>query len=70
METDSFWKCLIHKMQFLNQWSYVVFLKRDENAPKKIEDANAKKPDGWLDDEPELIPDPQAVRPEDWWVAS
>ena len=41
-------------------------LQRDENAPKKIKDANAKKPDGWLDDEPELIPDPQAVRPEDW----
>ena len=48
----------------------LFFLQRDENAPKKIEDANAKKPDGWLDDEPELIPDPQAVRPEDWWVES
>lgn len=24
------------------------------------------KPDGWLDDESELIPDPEAERPADW----
>ena len=54
------------KCNFSTNEVMLFFLKRDENAPKKIEDANAKKPDGWLDDEPELIPDPQAVRPEDW----
>ena len=26
------------------------------------------KPDGWLDDEENLIPDPDADRPEDWDV--
>ena len=31
-----------------------------------IEDENAVKPSAWLDDEPDLVPDPVAVRPEDW----
>merc|ERR1711963_156151 len=26
----------------------------------------AVKPSGWLDDEPDMIPDPEAVRPDDW----
>lgn len=25
-----------------------------------------QKPDGWLDDEPEYIADPNAVTPDDW----
>ena len=33
---------------------------------KKIPDTAAVKPDGWLDDEPEMIPDPDAEKPEDW----
>ena len=41
-------------------------ISRDEDAPKKIPDPNAKKPDGWLDDAPENIPDPNAKRPADW----
>ncbi len=24
------------------------------------------KPEGWLEDEPETVPDPFAVKPEDW----
>lgn len=39
---------------------------RDEDAPAKIEDADAVKPEGWLDDEPEFVPDPSAEKPEDW----
>lgn len=39
---------------------------RDEDAPAKISDEDAVKPDGWLDDEPEYIGDPSAVKPEDW----
>ncbi len=31
-----------------------------------IEDTEATMPDGWLPDEPELIPDPDASRPSDW----
>ena len=31
-----------------------------------IEDESAVKPSGWMDDESGLIPDPVAVRPEDW----
>ena len=30
----------------------------DEDAPQKIEDAEAEKPEGWLDDEPAEIVDP------------
>jgi len=33
-----------------------------------IEDASAEKPDGWLDDEPELVADEGAEKPEDWCV--
>ena len=47
-----------------------LFLKlclcRDENEPMEIEDADAEKPDGWLDDEENLIPDPDAEKPDDW----
>ena len=39
---------------------------RDEDAPEKIVDPNAKKPAGWLDDAPETVPDPSAVKPADW----
>ena len=39
---------------------------RDEDAPMKIPDPNAVKPEGWLDDGPEYIPDPDAVQPNDW----
>ena len=54
----------------------------DESAPAKIPDAryfffkksnyiftlycSASKPSGWLEDQPQMIPDPDAVRPEDW----
>ena len=30
----------------------------DEDAPYEILDEEASKPDGWLDDEPDVIPDP------------
>lgn len=39
---------------------------RDEDAPAKIPDEEATKPEGWLDDEPEYVPDPDAEKPEDW----
>lgn len=39
---------------------------RDEDAVAKIEDPDALKPDGWLDDEAEFVPDPNAEKPEDW----
>lgn len=39
---------------------------RDEEAPAKIPDEDAVKPDGWLDEEPEYISDPEALKPEDW----
>lgn len=39
---------------------------RDEEAPAKIEDPDALKPEGWLDDEHEFVSDPSAEKPEDW----
>lgn len=39
---------------------------RDEDAPAKIPDEDASKPEGWLDDEPEYVADPDAEKPEDW----
>jgi len=33
-----------------------------------IPDATVKKPEGWLDDEPDLVPDPSSEKPEDWYV--
>lgn len=39
---------------------------RDEDAPAKIEDPDALKPEGWLDDEAEFVSDPSAEKPEDW----
>ena len=29
-------------------------------------DESAEKPSGWLDEEPDMVADPDAVRPEDW----
>ena len=29
---------------------------------------SAEKPEDWLDDEPELIPDENAEKPSDWFV--
>ena len=26
------------------------------------------QPEGWLDDEPDMVPDPEAAVPDDWWV--
>lgn len=43
-----------------------TLLSRDEDAPAKIADENAVKPEGWLDDEPEYVADPDAEKPEDW----
>ena len=34
-----------------------------------ITDTAAVKPDDWLEDEPELIPDPEAEKPEEWDVS-
>ena len=31
-----------------------------------IPDEDAVIPEGWLEDEPELIPDPDAEKPADW----
>ena len=31
-----------------------------------IDDEDATMPDGWLEDELELIPDPEAEMPSDW----
>lgn len=50
-----------------NVSDHAVFL-RDEDAPAKVEDPDAVKPDGWLDDESDFIPDPNAEKPEDWWA--
>ena len=33
----------------------------DETLPEYIEDANAKKPSGWNDDEPLRVPDPDGT---------
>lgn len=43
---------------------------RDEDAPAKMEDPDALKPEGWLDDEEDFTPDPNAEKPEDWWANS
>ena len=33
-----------------------------------IEDEDASMPDGWLENESTLVPDPTSERPSDWWV--
>ncbi|KAK6475859.1 calnexin-like [Huso huso] len=38
----------------------------DEDAPAKIPDESAVKPEGWLDEESEYVSDPDALKPEDW----
>lgn len=35
-----------------------------------IADESVDKPDDWLDDEPELIPDSLSEKPEDWYVVT
>ncbi|KAH9313914.1 hypothetical protein KI387_022541, partial [Taxus chinensis] len=49
----------------------------DENEPMEIEDLDAMKLEGWLDDQLEEINDPESTKPDDWnddedgeWVAS
>lgn len=32
----------------------------------QIADEDAVKPEGWLEDEPAMIPDPDAQKPEEW----
>lgn len=43
---------------------------RDEDAPAKVEDPDAVKPEGWLDDEEDFTADPNAEKPEDWWAGT
>lgn len=43
-----------------------LYLSRDEDAPAKVPDPDAVKPDGWLDDEPEFVSEPTAEKPDDW----
>lgn len=50
----------------VSNWLFLLCL-RDEDAPAKIPDEEATKPEGWLDDEPEYVPDPDAEKPEDWY---
>lgn len=38
----------------------------DETQPKEILDQSASIPDGWLEHEAAMIPDPNAVKPADW----
>lgn len=45
---------------------FLLDLSRDEDAPAKVPDPDAVKPDGWLDDEPEFVSDPAAEKPDDW----
>lgn len=44
----------------------IIQLFRDENEPEKIVDIEATKPEGWLEDENKLTPDPDAEKPKDW----
>ena len=50
----------------LTSLSLSVPAPRDEEAPAKIQDPDALKPEGWLDEEPEFVSDPSAEKPEDW----
>ena len=34
-----------------------------------ITDSAAVKPEDWLEDEPDMIPDPEAEKPEEWDVS-
>jgi calnexin len=44
----------------------LIVLNRDEDAPKFIPDESAQMPSDWLVNEPLEIPDPDAIKPEDW----
>ena len=35
-----------------------------------VTDTSATKPEDWLENEPETIPDPEAEKPEEWDVSS
>lgn len=45
---------------------YCGLIFRDESEPATIIDEDAVIPDGWLLDEEVYIPDPAAVKPDDW----
>ncbi|KUF77338.1 Calnexin 1 [Phytophthora nicotianae] len=49
-----------------NTFEVFVDQKSVKNAPARIPDEDAVKPDDWLDDEPAVIDDPNVVKPEDW----
>lgn len=53
---------MLLQLQPQNKGSYF----RDEDAPAKIIDPTAVKPEGWLDNAAEYIGDPSAEKPEDW----
>ncbi len=46
-----------------DHYCLISYWYRDENAPKEIEDVNAKKPSDWDETEEELIADPEATKP-------
>ena len=49
-----------------NAKPFGILCSRDEEAPATIQDPDAVKPEGWLDDEPEFVADPAADKPDDW----
>lgn len=53
---------------FLNLNLTYAVCSRDDDAPAKIDDPDALKPEGWLDDELEFVSDPSAEKPDDWYI--
>lgn len=51
---------------FFSQSNVSSCFDRDESEPEYIVDDSAEMPSGWLEDESELVPDPDAEKPDDW----
>lgn len=63
MNPDDTFEVLIDQI-VVNRGSLLEDVVPPISPPKEIEDPNDKKPDEW--DERAKIPDPSAVKPEDW----
>ena len=59
---------MVRNLSEVDRQLYVICLDWDETEPKEIADQSASMPDGWLEDESSMIPDPNAVKPVDWYM--
>lgn len=58
---------MVRELDEVDRYEVLLVLDWDETEPKELSDQSARMPDGWLENESPMIPDPNAVKPADWY---